>query len=618
MIKRIYFISLLSTFLTLTMFSQKANIIERIEPANWWTGMKTRQLQLLVYGKNISEAKVSVQSSAIILKGTEKTDNPNYLFVNIEIAENAKDGNVPLIFEIKGKKTTWQYPLLPRRNDPYGKKGFNTADAIYLITPDRFADGNPATDNVKGYADTAKRKDPNGRHGGDIKGISDHLDYIKNLGFNTLWINPLLENNMNRTSYHGYAITDFYKIDPRYGSNEEYAKLIDKCHANDMKVIMDFVLNHCGSNHWWHNDRPASDWYHNFEEYTNSNFRSSTYLDPHASEFDKRIFEHGWFDRMMPDLNQNNKYMATYLIQNTLWWIEMVHLDGIRLDTQPYSEMNFLYDWIEAINKEYPEFKVVGEAWLGDVSYTAAFVAKNKTGAAYKTNMHYVTDFPLSDAMNASINEREGWSEGMSRIYNVLAQDFLYGNAAEKTMIFLTNHDKSRVSEGIKGDIKKFKMQVALLATLRGIPQWYYGDEILLPGSKDKGDGVIRKDMPGGWEGDSVNVFTGKGLKKDQAEALEYTRKVFNWRKTSNAVIKGSLKQFVPWNGVYAYARKFENETVLILVNNEEKNDVKLDSKRYAEVIQNHTTGLDVSSGKELVLHDLKIPAKSVLILELK
>jgi glycosidase len=309
--------------------------------------------------------------------------------------------------------------------------------------------------------------------------------------------------------------------------------------------------------------------------------------------------------------------MATYLIQNTLWWIETANLDGIRLDTQPYSEMEFLAKWIDAINYEYPEFTVVGEAWLSQQAYVAAFQRGNKTGSAYKASMHSVTDFPLCEALGASVNERDGWSEGMTRVYNVLAHDFLYGDPM-KNLIFLTNHDMSRVYEGIKGDTSKFKIQVAMLATLRGIPQWYYGDEILLPGSKEKGDGVIRKDMPGGWAGDSTNVFTGKGLKKDQTEALDYTRKVFNWRKTSKAVAHGNLIHFVPTNGLYAYARTFENENVLVLVNNEDKTDVKLELKRYAEVLKNFTIGRDVVSGKDLNLSDLKIPAKSALILELK
>jgi neopullulanase len=596
----------------------KANIIDRIDPSNWWVGMKNSQVQLMVHGKNIASSAVSVNYPDVSILSLEKSDNPNYLFVNLSIGFGAKPGQIPISFINPGKfDTIVNYSLLERKNESSGKKGFSSADAIYLITPDRFANGNPNNDSIGGYADKGNRKDPNGRHGGDIKGISQHIDYIKDLGFTAIWINPLMENNMPAYSYHGYAITDFYKIDPRFGSNNDYGNLVGQCHEKGIKVIMDIVLNHCGSHHWWANDLPSSDWYNHSGEFIRTTYRATTLVDPYASKYDKKMFVDGWFDSTMPDLNQNNVFLARYLTQNIIWWIETANIDGIRLDTQPYSEMQFLVDWMKAINLEYPDFTVVGEAWFQYEAFTACYQKNSKPISEYQSEIACVTDFPLCFALPKAVNEKEGWDDGMSKVYNVLAHDFLYGNPMNN-MIFLENHDLSRIFETLHGDLKKYKMLVAMLATLRGIPQFYYGSEILLKGDKAKGDGIIRKDMPGGWPGDKQDVFTGQNLKPEQSEAFEYTKRLFTWRKNNKLAAYGSFMQFVPNNGLYVYARYNANGTVLVLVNNNEKDSVKLDQNRYAEVIRNAKKGKDIITQDVKMLNFLQVPAKSTMILELE
>ncbi len=592
-------------------------IVDRIEPMNWWVGMKNNELQLMLHGKNISNTKVNIEYPGVKLTSIEKSDNPNYLFVNLKIGPETKAGQINIsLSKSGGIDTIIKYPLLSRPTDKIRQQGFSSGDAIYLITPDRFANGDTSNDNVRGYPDKANRKKTNSRHGGDIKGIINHLDYIEKLGFTAIWINPLLENNMPSYSYHGYSVTDFYKIDPRFGNNDDYITLAQKCHERGLKLIMDVVLNHCGSKHWWADDLPSTDWYHNFGTYFSTNYRASTLIDPHASYFDKNEFNNGWFDLSMPDLNQQNIFLAKYLIQNTIWWIESSGIDGIRLDTQPYSDMQFLVDWMQAINKEYPEFTVVGEAWFQHEAFTACYQKSNKPLSGYRSEISCVTDFPLCFALQTAVNEKEGWSEGMPKIYHVLAQDFLYGNPMNN-LIFLDNHDLSRIFEYLRGDFRKFKMLMGILATMRGIPQLYYGTEVLLQGDKSKGDGFIRKDMPGGWPGDHKNTFTGENLNNEQNQALYYTRALFNWRKNNEIIANGALKQFLPNDGLYVYARYNEKGTILVLVNNNERHLVKFNSKRYAEVLHSTTSASEIITHDKIILDSLQVSPKTTVILEL-
>ena len=615
-LKNLTLVCLLYFIMTRSLFA--TGIVDRIEPMNWWVGMKNDELQLMIHGKNIADALIKINYPGVALTSIEKTDNPNYLFLNLKINSVAKAGNVEISFSIPGgKDSTIQYTLLSRETDNEGQKGFSSSDAIYLITPDRFADGNPANDNVRGYADKVNRKKPDSRHGGDIKGIIDHLDYLEKLGVTAIWINPLLENNMRDYSYHGYSITDFYKIDPRFGSNEDYLTLTRKCHEKGLKLIMDVVLNHCGRKHWWTGDLPASDWYHDFGTYLNTNYRASTLIDPHASDYDKNQFSNGWFDSSMPDLNQKNKFLSKYLIQNTIWWIEYSRIDGIRLDTQPYSDMQFLVDWMQAIKKEYPSFTVVGEAWFQHEAFTACYQKNDKPISGYRSEIPCVTDFPLCFALQTAVNEKEGWSEGMPKLYHVLAHDFLYANPLNN-LIFLDNHDLPRIFEFLSNDFRKFKMLMGILATMRGIPEIYYGTEILMHGDKSKGDGFIRKDMPGGWHGDHRNAFNEENLNHEQLEALHYTRDLFNWRKNSKIIANGAFKHFLPDDGLYVYARYNLEGTVLVLVNNNERHSVKFKMDRYAEVLDGSVTAREIISHSQIYLNSLQISPKTTLILELE
>jgi len=616
MSKKILTFILLMSLSIVDMYAQPS--IERIEPANWWVGMKNPHLILLVYGKNVAKSNVKLADNSIaLLEKIEKTDNANYLFVYLSVKSKAKAGDIAISFSGREKDTVVKYSFLERKSKADGKAGFNPTDAMYLITPDRFANGNPKNDSIAGYTDTTDRRKPDSRHGGDIAGISQHLGYISKLGFTTVWINPLLENNMPQTSYHGYAITDFYKIDPRFGSNKEYCDFVKKAHDMKLKVVMDFVLNHCGSSHWWHNDLPSKDWYHQFDSFTRTSYRASTLIDPYASQYDKAVFEKGWFDNTMPDLNQKNPLVATYLIQNTLWWIETSSIDGIRLDTQPYSDMEFLNDWAGAVNAEYPDFSIVGESWFSYPAFTACFQRNQKPISSYSSQIGHVTDFPLCFAMLASVNDSDDWDNGMAKVYNTLCMDFLYADAMQN-LIFLSNHDLSRLEETVKGDIHKYKMLVTMLATLRGIPQFYYGDEILLPGDKAKGDGRLRKDMPGGWPSDKVNVFTNDGLSAIQKEALDFTRQIFTWRKNNPEIAKGRLVHFVPNNGLYVYSRIAKNDDAIVVFVNNNKKPVKVDSKVYAELLKGAASAKNVITGEEYNLSDFSVAPKTAIIIELK
>jgi neopullulanase len=608
----------LNCFLIFAMVTKVSGneIIDRFEPLNWWVGMKNKNLQLMIHGKKVAEADIKINYPGVTFTGTEKTNNPNYQFLNISIGPEAKSGYIKITLSKSGSRDTIiQYPLLDRTGDDSLHKGFSSEDAIYLITPDRFANGNPENDNVRGYPDKANRSKPHSRHGGDIKGIMDHLDYIEKLGFTAIWVTPLLENNMHSYSYHGYSITDFYKVDPRFGSNEDYFDLARKCHKSGMKLIMDMVLNHCGSKHWWDGDLPASDWYHDSAVFLNTNFRASTLIDPYASDYDKNEFSNGWFDSSMPDLNQKNKWLARYLIQNTIWWIEASGIDGIRLDTQPYSDMQFLLGWMKAITAEYPYFTVVGEAWFQHESFTAGFQKNEKLPGTYRSDIPCVTDFPLCFALQNAVNEKEGWTEGMPKIYHVLAQDFLYGDPMNN-LIFLDNHDLPRIFEFLRGDLRKLKMLLGILATMRGIPQFYYGTEVLLQGDKAKDDGFVRKDMPGGWLGDHKNAFTEENLNDEQRQALNYTRSLFNWRKQNKIIAEGALKQFLPNDGLYVYARYNQKGTVLVLVNNNERHTVKFKTDRYAEVLKGTHIAREIISKNVIDLTTLQISPKTTLILE--
>jgi glycosidase len=603
--------------MVITAFSSFATAqkIDRIEPPSWFTGMKETALQLMVYGKEIGSLNVTTDYPGVKVTSLVKTDNPNYLFINLDIDSQVAPGDIRLTFSSGKLKLTHNYPLLEHPSQP--AKGFDASDVIYLVMPDRFANGDPGNDNVAGMLEQANRSNPNGRHGGDLKGISDHLDYIKDLGATGIWLNPFLENNQPAYSYHGYSITDLYRVDPRYGSNEDFRNLILSAHNMGLKLMMDMINNHIGSGHWWMKDLPSADWVHQFSEFTRTNYRASTLMDPYAAKVDENLMEKGWFDRTMPDLNQSNPLVETYLTQNSLWWIANFGIDGIRMDTYPYPEKNMMSRWAKRVTDEFPGFFIVGEVWYQQEAITAYWSHDKVNSDGYQSNLPSVTDFPLSLATHRAFNEPDSWTDGMARLYTVLSQDFLYPDPFAN-VIFLDNHDLTRfyTQTGMNPDI--YKMALSFILTTRGIPQFYYGTEIVMQGDKNKGDGFLREDLPGGWNGDTKNTFTDQNLTPDEKEAFTFTKKLLNWRKDKDVIHTGKVKHFIPENNLYVYFRYNDRESVMIILNNSEKETRTITSDRYAESINGFTHGKDVISGTEISdLKSIKIAPKTAMIIEL-
>jgi glycosidase len=605
-------ILLVLLILNLASYSQK------VEPPFWWVGMTNPNLQLMVYKNNIANYSPSIDNKNVELVEVHLTENPNYVFIDITIKDNAKSGTFNIDFYKKNKKKwTYKYELKERRPNSALRKGFSSEDIMYLLMPDRFSNGNASNDNVDGMLEKANRSNPDGRHGGDIQGISNHLDYLHNLGVTALWINPLLENNMKDYSYHGYAITDYYNIDPRFGSNQDYIDMVQKAKAENIKVVMDMVFNHCGSNHWWMKDLPSNDWIHQFDKFTRSNYRGEALMDPHASKIDRELMHDGWFDSSMPDLNQKNPFLAKYLIQNSIWWIEYADLGGIRMDTYPYADYDFMTEWVSAVYKEYPNFNIVGEAWLQTISQTAYFQSTTFPNDKKASRLHSVTDFPLCYAANNSLNEEDSWTNGMAKLYMTLSQDFVYANA-DSNLIFLDNHDINRFATNIDSDFKKWKMGMVFLMTTRGIPMIYYGGEFMMTGDKSKGDANLRKDFPGGWKGDSVDVFSGVNMSKYQIESLEFTKKLFALRNSNKALQTGKLTQYIPQNNTYVYFRYNDTNCFMIVMNNGEKEST-LNLSRFEESMSNYKSIKSFQqNGFDKIPPQLIIPAKSAMIYELK
>jgi neopullulanase len=612
-LKKILFIS----FVILSLQALPQVSVQRIDPPSWWTGMEEKALQLMIYGNQVAESNVIVDYPGVMLKKTTRLSNPNYLVLDLEITGVARPGRMTLLFEYQREILfTIDYELKERNSGSMERTGFGKKDVIYLIMPDRFSNGDTGNDSVPEMLEAANRSNPDGRHGGDLKGIRDRLDYISSLGATAIWLNPVQENNMPEKSYHGYAITDFYKVDPRLGDNESYKALVNECHDKGLKVIMDMVFNHCGGNHFWINDPPEPDWVHQFPEFTRSNFRIETAIDPYASEFDLDRMQTGWFDRTMPDLNQQHDILGNYLIQNSIWWVEFAGLDGIRMDTYPYSYKDFMAKWMQRLMREYPNFTVVGETWLQKESHTAYWQDNSPIGDKNNdSNLRSITDFPLHYALKDAFTEQEGWTSGLNRIYYVLAQDMLYSDPF-CNVIFADNHDLTRFFTSIGEDYNIYRMAIAVLLTTRGIPMIYYGTELLMTGEEHKGHGFIREDFPlGEWDisvGGRRSAVGGQ-----QEEALEYMRTILNWRKDAAVIHDGKLKQFVPSDGIYVYFRYTEKEAVMVIIN-KNKEDKTLDLARFGEVLKDYGKGRDVVSGKEFILGTgIILPAETALVLEL-
>ena len=596
-------------------FSAFAIDISRVEPAFWWTGMKNTELQIMVYGKDIARSSVQFEYPGIRLKELVRVENPNYLFLYLDIAADAAPGVVHFTF-VDGKKKVVRPYELKERAASSGAQGFDASDVLYLIMPDRFANGDPSNDVWNDVP--VKRDEPFGRHGGDFAGIRKQLDYIRNLGVTAIWLNPVLENKMPRGSYHGYATTDFYKVDPRFGSNEDYCRLIGDLHGKGMKVIMDMIYNHCGSHHWWMGDFPSSDWLNHQEGFVQTSHDLYTVMDPHAPQSEISRMTDGWFVPDMPDLNQRNPHLATYLIQNSIWWIEYARIDGIRHDTHPYADFDFLAKWCKAIDDEYPDFNIVGESWYVHSS-PLAWWQRNSVVSERQTNLKTTMDFSLMSACEKAFGYHAADRNPLRAIYEVIAQDFIYRDW-KRLLIFLDNHDTSRFFKEGETDLNRYKQALAFLLTTRGIPQLYYGTEILMYGEKKDGDGNLRKDFPGGWEGDAVSWFTKEGRSELQNEAVDYMQKLLRWRKTSRAVTGGELLHYAPdyQFECYVYARVVEDETVLVILNGSGKEQT-LPVKRFRDVIKDYTSGKDVITGDEIDLRkDITIAPRGVWVLTME
>lgn len=603
----------------------------RVEPPCWWTGMNT-SLQLMVQGRGISKFDVQVKgASGVSVVKIHKADNPDFLFLDIDIASSAKEGVYDLIFT-KGKEK-FSYPYTVGKKAEALRESFTTADMIYLIVPDRFANGDPGNDSTDDTDDKAQRTSPNSRHGGDIQGIIDHLDYIADLGATAIWMTPLLEDNARRGSYHGYACSDYYNIDSRFGDNDLYREMVDKAHEYGIKVIMDIVTNHCGTEHWWMRDMPFKDWIHQNDPFLSSNHMYSLGLDPNASEADCKLMVDGWFSRGMPDMNLDNPYLLKYFQQWAIWWIEYSGLDGFRVDTYFYNEKVPMSYWCKAVTDEYPWFNIVGENWNANPDMVAYWQKDNPNPDGFNSNLPSIMDFPLRDAVNNAlvpVSDGEGESRPQKRIgditvvYNTLARDFQYHDLSNM-LLFWSNHDTPRLGDIFGKNYDKMKLAFAMLSTMRGIPQMFYGDELMFTiGTTMRDDGRLRYDFPGGWKGDTLNLFTEEGrlAAKDEpayagaADLHDYVKTLLNWRRGKKVIHSGKTMHFIPRDNTYAYFRYDENDLVFVFINNS-VTDANVNWSRFAELTEGLDEGRDVLTGETVKVDDNTIvPANTALIVE--
>lgn len=590
--------------------------IEKIDPPFWYAGMEDNELQLMVYGKDIAHAKVGVSYPGVRISSTVKLESDNYLLVYLTLSDEVKPGTLKLTFEQGRRQITKEYELKARAMAGSERKGFDASDALYLLMPDRFANGDTSNDQLQGMAPyEVNRNNPDARHGGDLAGIEQHLDYFSELGVTALWFTPVLENNMPGGSYHGYATTDYYRVDPRFGTNEDYCRLIAKAHARGLKIVMDMIFNHCGTGHPWVSDMPSKDWfnYPDFEEhYVQTSYVLTPYVDPYASAYDFDQMSRGWFVPAMPDLNQSNPHVLKYLIQNSFWWIEYAGIDGIRMDTYPYADYDAMSQWMAALNAEYPHYNVVGETWVTEPAYTAWWQKDSKLSAPRNSHLKTVMDFSFYDKINQAMREESSNYTGLGRIYNNFVYDFLYPNPLS-VLAFIENHDTDRfLGEG--NNLAALKQAATLLLTTRRIPQLYYGTEVLMNGTKQATDGHVRKDFPGGWTSDEANAFTSTQLDSLQRDCYRFFQRLLHWRKGNDVIARGSMTQFLVQQGVYAYARHYEGRTVLVLLNGSDS-PTTLPLHPYKEVLGNAVQGRDVVSGRIVRLDKpLQMAARETLV----
>jgi len=613
---------LLTLLLPLTCDAGQS-VISRVEPPFWWTGFSETELQLMVYGDHISAWTPRVDHSGISVSRVEHAQSPNYLFIYLDISAETRPGEFNIVFSMGQESVLQPYLLKSRNPDPDYTRGFSAADAIYLITPDRFANGNPANDSIDAMGDTVNRSNPGGRHGGDLQGIADHLDYISDMGFTAIWLNPVVENRMPSYSYHGYSSTDFYRVDPRYGSNEQYRELVAAARNKGIGVIMDMIINHIGSGHWWMDDLPADDWLNFQDAPVITSHEHITEQDPYASEYDKSRYSDGWFVDSMPDLNQRNPLLADYLTQNALWWIEYLGLAGIRMDTYPYPDKDYMAQWSRRLMQEYPNFNIVGEEWTDNPAAVAYWQAGKSNRDGYVSYLPSLMDFPLQSALRWGLVTAEGSKMedlrpgGLLYLYRMLANDFLYPDPAS-LVIFPDNHDITRIYTQLGEDFDLYRMAMAYILTMRGVPHLYYGTEVLMHNREAEDHGIIRGDFPGGWAGDERNVFTGEGLTARERQAQTFLQSLLTWRRDKNVIHSGALTHFRPQDGTYVYFRHDTDESVMVVLN-KNREEVRLPLDRFSERLDGYSEALDVISGETAPIGDtLALPARSVRVLELR
>jgi len=602
----------LATALLMTLPTMAAEPSHRVEPPNWWVGMRNTSLQLMLHVPGIADAKPTLAPyPGVTLKASHRASSANYLFVDLDIAPNAKPGE--LVLSVAGKAL--RYPLLARAPGSAERQGFGPGDAIYLVVPDRFAQG--GSGRPGDMKEGVDRKDHGGRHGGDLAGLRQHLGYIAGLGFTQIWPTPLVENNSASYSYHGYAATDFFRVDPRFGTNDDFGAFVAEAKSRGVGVIQDIVLNHIGGGHWWMKDLPAPDWVNAWPQYTETHHARMTLQDPYASAADRKRFTDGWFVPGMPDLNQRRPELATYLTQMTLWWIESYGLSGLRTDTYSYSDREFLSRWSARVMQEYPRLNIVGEEWSPHPAVVAYWQRGKKNHDGYVSHAPSMMDFPLQSNLLAALTEEDGQFTGLTRIYEGLAHDFVYPDPAN-LVLFDGNHDTPRLFSLLKSDVGLTKIALAYLATTRRIPQLFYGSELLMQSPTERDDGRVRADMPGGWAGDTVNAFTGAGLSAEQRDMQDWTRRLFNWRKGASVIHDGALMQFAPLEGVYVLFRYDAGRTVMVALNKTGK-AADLPTTRFAERLAVGDRAREVPGGESSTLGaTIRVPARSPLILELE
>ena len=635
--------SLLALLMGATISMNAANKIDRIEPTDWFVGMKNPQVQLMVYGKDIRTADVTTDYPGVRIDSLVRLDSPNYLLVYMNV-KDAQPGTMNLKFSGKGVKQTVKYALKARKMRGEDHKGFTNADVLYMLMPDRFASSGTDKSKIKGMLPySINRNEPSLRHGGDINGIRQHLDYFNDLGVTALWFTPVLENNSpdngKQSTYHGYATTNYYRVDPRFGTNDDYSALIEEAHAKGLKVVMDMIFNHCGFDHPWVKDMPTKDWF-NYPEwlypenqarnkktntidgaatvndkYLQTSYKLTPVLDPYASQVDMKETVDGWFVPTMPDLNQRNHHLMTYLIQNSEWWIETAGIDGIRMDTYPYADRTAMAHWMEVLDEEYPNFNTVGETWVTEPAYTAAWQKDSKL-SDQNSYLKTVMDFAFYDRVNLAKNEEtDGWWNGFNRIYNSLCYDYLYKDPSH-VMAFIENHDTDRFL-GNGQDTLALKQSLALLLTMNRIPQLYYGTEVLMNGTKQITDGHVRRDFPGGFPGDKHNAFTKEGRTKEENQMFSWLSRLLHWRQGNELITKGKQTQFIPVDGVYVVARSLNGKAILTVLNGT-SHQKKMQVARYAEIIKSMTTAKNILTGRNIDLtKDVTLQPRATMILEI-